>query len=535
MKKTLLFLMITLITANFIAAQSSSNDFKIIWGEVQKTKRSVSLDDFFGYDESGLYAIKSGYKGFMIYKPVTYLEHYNASLKRTHFIELKLENNGKSMYFDKVIYSDDEIYLFAKFINKKLDKIFLFVQKVNKKTLMPSGQLTKVAETEYKGLLGGNFGEFFYTFSRDTTKLLIYNTLPVEKGKPQQFGLTVFDQSINKLWDKKISLPYDDELFDVQDYTVDNDGNVHIVSVLYNEKRKEKRKGKPNYSYQIFSIYNQGKEIKEYSIALEGKFITDMRMSVNNQKEIVCAGFYSNKSSFNLEGTYNVKVDPQTKEITSKHMNEFGVDYLDEDVSEDEENNKSKKPKDNKKEKEMYNYKLHEILFSEDGNSYLVAEQYYVVQYTTTTSDGKGGFRTTTSFHYYYNDIIVVRMSNDGKIVWVTKIPKSQSSANDGGFYSSYVLAIINGKINFFFNDHADNINIVENQKPKPLQTQRTNSIMVRVELNDNGKQTKHGMFNTKDVSMIICPKVCKQISKDKLMIYGKKGTKENIAVITFE
>ncbi len=543
MKKTILVLIAALFWGKLIFAQSSTNDYQIIWGDVQKTKRAVSLDDIFGFDNTGLYFVKKGFKsGGFGYKPVAFLEHYNNSLKRTSSIELKLEYNKKKMYYDHVIHFNNEIYLFSFYINKKLGKMFLFMQKVDKKTMMPTNQLTKVSETEIKGIFSGNHGDFDYKTSRDDSKLMIFNTFPEEKGKPQRFGLTIFDQNVKEIWSKTLSLPYNDELFDIQDYIVDNDGNVHIVSLLYKDKRKEKRKGQPNYIYQIYSIYNQGKDVKEYSIELEGKFITDMKLAINDQKDIICAGFYAEKSGSSIIGTYNVKLNPETKEIVSRHMNEFGVDYVNQEASDEEDDVDEKKvsskskesKKDKEKEKEMADYQLDEIIFNENGESYLIAEQYYYTVHTYVTSDGKGSSTTRTTYHYFYNDIIVVKMSKEGKIVWVSKIPKKQRSTNDNGFYSSYVMATINGKMNFFFNDHLDNVNIANNVKPKAILTQSKNSVMVRVELDVDGKTTKDAMFNTRDVEISIRPKVCKQISDNQLMIYGKRGKKENVAVITF-
>ena len=99
---------------------------------------------------------------------------------------------------------------------------------------------------------------------------------------------------MNQLWEKKIELPYQDKLFGIQDFKIDNEGNVHLLGILYDEVVKYKRQGKPNYEYQILSYYNEGKEFKKYPVQVDGKFLTDMKIAVGTNDNIICAGFYSN-------------------------------------------------------------------------------------------------------------------------------------------------------------------------------------------------------------------------------------------------
>ena len=50
---------------------------------------------------------------------------------------------------------------------------------------------------------------------------------------------------------KEITVPYNDELFDIEGQIIDNEGAVYLKCIVYNEKRRKKRHGEPNYKYLL--------------------------------------------------------------------------------------------------------------------------------------------------------------------------------------------------------------------------------------------------------------------------------------------
>src|SRR5690606_15582769 len=124
----------------------------------------------------------------------------------------------------------------------------------------------------------------------------------------------------------------------------------------------------------------------------------------------------------------------------------------------EKETKKIEKKQEQGKDIEMYQFDLDELIIREDGGAYLIGEQYYVRIVTTTTTTSNGGTITRTNYYYNYHDIIVTSFRPDGSIEWWEKIPKRQVSANDGGFYSSYVRAIHNDRLHFIFNDNVENL-----------------------------------------------------------------------------
>lgn len=142
-------------------------------------------------------------------------------------------------------------------------------------------------------------------------------------------------------------MPYEQQLFEVEDFDVDNSGNVYLLGSIFEEKRRAKRK--PNYKYEILSYSNQGNDRVDYPIQIEGKFLTDMQIAIDDKPDIVCGGFYPSEGTFSIEGSYFLKVDNQSKEIKSKAFQKFGLDFITRNMSSQQE--KTAKKKSSKGEK----------------------------------------------------------------------------------------------------------------------------------------------------------------------------------------
>lgn len=158
--------------------------------------------------------------------------------------------------------------------------------------------------------------------------------MPYEKKENERFGFHVLDERLTSLWEKQITLPYQEELFDVERFRVDSQGNVHVLGQIYNKKRKAKRRGEVNYQYQILSYRNKGNSLTEYPVALGDLYIQDMQIDVNRQQDIICAGFYSEDASASIKGSYFLTIDGRTKAIKQKSHKPFNADFITQNMKE---------------------------------------------------------------------------------------------------------------------------------------------------------------------------------------------------------
>ncbi len=285
----------------------------------------------------------------------------------------------------------------------------------------------------------------------------------------------------------------------------------------------------------MLAYTDNGDEFTEYKVNLKDKFITDMQIAINDNKDIVCGGFYSDRGSFSIKGTYYLSVDNESGEIKDQNYKEFGIEFISQFMRGKTKAKKKQKAKKHKaKERELYNYYLDDIVLRADGGALLVAEQYYMRVHTYTTPGPNGSTTTRTTYTYYYNDIIVVNITPEGKIEWAKKIPKRQVTTNDGGFYSSYVMSLSEDKLYFVFNENIRNIKDV---KPGKLYnfSRGKDGVVALVTMNSSGDFKKEILFKTKESNIITRPKVCKQLFNNELLIFGQRGKIQKFAKVTFE
>lgn len=533
MKKVfLIFNLLTLFALQAIG-QAKSDKVNILWGPEQKEPRKSLLSDIVGYDNTGIYVHKKHVFGLSFSTTAFTLEHYDLNMAPINSAEIELKAEGKVADFETTLYIDNAMYLFSSYANRKLKKYNLYVQLVNKKTLLPEKELRLIAEMDYTGSNKETSGGFNFNISDDSSKVLVYHNLPSDKDENPKHVFYVLDKSMNQLWKKSVTLPYKNELFDVEKYEVDNLGNVHLIGLIFNAKKQEKRIGKPNYKYQILSYYHNGNEFKEYPVNIEGIFLTDMQIAINDKKEIVCGGYYSSEGSFNIEGSYFIKINSQTKEITSKDFQMFSVDFITQHFS-DKEEKETKKDVKKGVEPGLFKYALHDIILGEDGTTWLIGEQFYIQQVINHSSDAQGKLMTSTTFIFHHNDIIIINISPDGKIVWSQKIAKRQVDRNEQGIYSSYLLSKWKDKLLFVFNDNAKNITYKGEGKPADFDKD-SESIVTLVTIDKQGNQTRESLFALADAHVMIRPSVCEQISAKELVLFGQKKKLHRFAKVTFK
>lgn len=502
-------------------------NFSVKWGKEFNASRKSSLDDIIGFDASGIYAIKGVYRNSLLGGNSYTLEHYSNDFVPIKSFDLEI----KEAKCKKVIQLNSKLYIFYSYPDLNLKKNILFVREIDKGSLQPKTDVLKLGEIDYSEKSNPNHSDFNLRVSRDSSKVLVFYNLRYAKDEPEAIGFNVLDDQMKSIWQKDIALPYKDGLFDVESFRVDNSGNVYLLGLIFKEKRKSKRKGQPNYSYEILACRDEGNTLMQYPIALEDRFLSDMQIEILDDKRIICAGFYSEKGTYSVKGTYFLTIDAATKEIKTKSFKEFSLDFIIQSMTEREANRAVRKAEKGE-EAELYEYDLDKLLVGKDGSAILIGEQYYMNVVTSTTYIN-GVMSTTTDNHYYYNDIIAVKINSKGQIEWAEKIAKSQHSTNDKGFYSSYTLAIVKGKICFIFNDSPKNLDYKGVGRPENFM--RRESVVVIASLNQQGELVRQPLFSKKIKGVITRPKVGRQITNSEVILFGQRKKSQQFAKIVFK
>ncbi|MBU0489496.1 MAG: hypothetical protein KKD31_16250 [Bacteroidetes bacterium] len=537
MKKTfILFGMCMTITA-LSYCQSGSNKIRLKMGPQFKESNKYMVDEIIGSDGKGIYVLKTRARGIDMgilsnsNQIAATLERFDLEMNLIKTTELELKHDGKKLDFEFVIQFQNELYLFTSERDGKSKKNILYMQGIDKETMVPESEAEKIADIDYSSHLKWNSGVFAATISPDSSKLLIYYDLPYERNSNEKYGVVAFDKSLKKLWEKEFEIPYIDKKFEITDYTIDNEGNFHVLGKRFMEK-DEKVKGEVSYRFHILSYFDGGRSFIEYPIEVPDKYLSEMQIAIDPQtQDIICAGFYSKTSVWAISGSFYLKISKKTKEFIQQNFKEFGLDFMTETMSE-KKAVKAEKNANKGKEVEMYKYYLDNIISRKDGSFVLVGEQFDFYTTTTTTTTSNGGTSTHTTNHYIFGDIIVISISKIGEIEWTEKVAKMQRTLNDNGNFSSYTWMEIDGSLFFVFNDNPKNLDY-SSGVPEKFNNGKE-SIVLLVELDREGKETRELLFKASEAETKLRPTISCDLSDRELIIYGQKGKLHRYFTLSF-
>jgi hypothetical protein len=549
--KTIPLLVFLGLFGNWATAQNAKAPATLNWGSDNSEPANSAATKTLGLTPDGFYVLRQKLLQNMNSKPKYWVEYFNREMKLVRSEQLDLKYKRKLRDFEDVLYLNGKLYLLTSFNNTAKKANYLFKQELNTKTLQPSKNLEMIAETEARNK--ETEGTFAFAISKDSTKLLVYKALPYEKKSPERFGFKVFDKDFQLVWEKNIVLPYNDDQFTVEEYRVDEDGNVFLLGVLYEDGAKWRRRGRPTYRYVALAYMDNGTAFEEYRLDLEDRFITDLTFRIGTDGKLTFAGFYSERGTYSIKGSYFFRLDPRERAIFNRQASEFSFDFLTAFLS-----NKARQRaadaierNDRRQEPELFDYALDELVLRSDGGAVLFAEQYFVEQvdfnnnnfglYNPYFSPFYDPFfmsrnamgRQQPDFYYHYNDIIAINLSPDGNIEWASRIPKRQETRNDGGYYSSYAMATTRDGFFFVFND--DSRNFGRDDGRLYTYTGRSNSLVAMAHINIKGEVSVYPLSVEKDAGVTLRPKMSKQIGKREMAVLGERGRGYRFGSLKFD
>ena len=531
-----------------LAIAQNQRKTQLDWGQQLKEPNKTFLSEIITSNETGIYALRErttaqGFDG----PSNIYLEHYTPQMKLRKSVKLEMKYKKKRVEFESIIPFGGKLYLFTSFNNEAKKTNYLFAQEVNYRRLTPSRKLIKVAENPTKNK--AREGYFDFSISKDSSKLLIYNQNPEQKKTQETFSLYVYDQEMNNMWEKEITLPYPAKNVSVERFEIDNDGNVYILNkVLTDDSRKAKRKAS-NYRHTILAYSATGEKFVEYPLELKDLFISELTFKIANDGHLVCAGIYSLSGNSGARGTYFFRLNPTTKEVYANNTKEFEFDLLTADLSKRKKSRaeKAEASGNTKKQAAIASFSLDHLILRNDGGAVLVGEQYYVQQdnnfdnFAGNTFGrgrfGRGGFGNNVgnnfSYLYNYDDLIVANIRPNGEIEWATRIPKNQQTRDDGGYFSSYAMSIVKDKLFFIFNDDARNYDRNDN-KLYGFSGNTRRTLISLAQVNRDGSLEMSPLLNNEQDNLLFRPKVSRQTGKREMILFGERGKKFKLASLQF-
>ena len=345
--------------------------------------------------------------------------------------------------------------------------------------------------------------KFDFLHSHDKNKVLVqYRKKPEVKNDKKSYdviGLAAFDSNLNEISNREIKMPYTERRMNNLDYQLDNEGNLYLLTKVFhddsNDDKKKKKDEVENYHLELFFIKNGSSDFTISKFENKEKFITKLWLFDSPQNYTICGGFYSNgKGSLDdSDGILAFKID-KAGQIYDYVYHDIPVEIL------NQYEGKKTIKKNEKKEKEgdeakFSDLELRNLIVNQDGSFVLIGEQYFMLQHTMMTSNG--GSRTYYTYHY--NDILATKISEDGKLEWMKKIPKMQRGAKGkGGMSYKYFSANQNHYLIFL--DNVKNIDLPLDKTPA-LHSDGQGGYLTAVKIADSdGSSTKESILNGRDI-----------------------------------
>ncbi|MEO0403979.1 MAG: hypothetical protein AAF193_03835, partial [Bacteroidota bacterium] len=304
--------------------------------------------------------------------------------------------------------------------------------------------------------------------------------------------------SLDLLWEKNLKLPYEEEIYELAEYSIDNRGKVYMLSGLGNAVQNNQRiELRAREARSILIIYDPvNNKLKEFDVGLKDKYIMSMSLEFAGNGDPVIAGFYSKDQFNSIGGTFYFRIDGTKKVLKTGGLHPFEEEFLTQFMSSRRAERAS----------ELDRFQLQKMHVNKDGSCVLVGEQHYINE-RITTDLGNGRQRIT--YDYIYNDLIAMRLDSAGQQLWQVRIPKQQVSVDDGGPYSSFAFALEQDTVHIWFNDHPDNAELLAKDPSSNLKGFRSfgKSVITHVVINPEGENRRLILGDSKLEDTIFRPK----------------------------
>lgn len=229
-------------------------------------------------------------------------------------------------------------------------------------------------------------------------------------NKANSQGVRVYDTQLNELYSRSYELN-EKKVFAFDDFVITNDAAVICAGFTHITDKKRKKDSKSNYDYTLYKITKD--QLTSKQIELGDNYVNEVRFS-QTENSIRMLGFYSERSSNGMKGGVSYLLNGSDINTVSFKETPFPAEVY-QDIYREK---KAVRKKD--KQKELKRYYLDYSLTDDEGNGYLVAEQFYTT--TRSVSTGNGGFYTETIYHYA--NILILKFNVEGTLVWGRTILK---------------------------------------------------------------------------------------------------------------
>ena len=488
MGKRILILILPLLLSFSVVGQ------QLTWSSSQRVKGNNYYSSIVGQNTNGIYLIRA--KSNFIKRKFS-IEYYNNTLGLEYSRNVKL----RSKRFVDALVADNKFYVFTSDENPETELIELSVSEYDN-TLQPTGITTVIDQAYPKTTF--DKGDYKVTLSPDRTKLVTYHTESSAKGKII-IRLKVLDANdLTTIGDKRIELQYTLNNYKIHSLQIANNGSVFFIGNATNEGEKRR----DDYISHYFFCYNPITDLlKEFLLGDEELFTTDAILAVDiENNRMIAAATLSKEHDNSSTGLEVISVGMDSFDLVYNNFITYSYQL------------KASILGDGRAERgyPLKNFRLANLLVRSDGGVVIFAEEYYVTTQTQTYFSN-GVSQTTTRSVYNYDDVFIISINADGTTDWENVINKSQSSVNDGGYYSSFVLGVLEKELKIIFNDRI-----------------RGNGDVLAYTITDDGEMTNNILLKSDEFYVAVMPTESAQLTKNTVLVATSKNKRFSLLKLDF-
>ena len=472
-----------------------SNDFKVTIGTPYPVIDAGSKE-YFSDGKGQSIAVKT--KGEKIV-----IQRYDIS-KMAEVSRKEYDDLPPASKLQKIIQVGDKLFYVYSSLNKKDKTEHLYSREINMtdgtfgvpKLLLSTSKEVKVSaymEAVTTAMFGiGSPIKYEINSSFDNSKLLIrYRLKPAERDDSKNYdilGFFVYNASMEKQWGGEVKMPYTEKQMNNIAYGITRDGKAFMLAYINESK--------------TFELLNIGSDLKVESnkLDIDGKLIfQELKLRESVDGNISCIGFYANgidfkvnwtgnsAVSFNTNGILSFTMDPKGK-IVQKNDFEFPLELINQYESEKSKEKNEKREEGGKAG--INDVKLIDVAIDAQGSTTVVGEQQYI---------RKEFVINNTKTVYYYADLIIAKFDKNGKLLWMKKLPKTQSGLQGkGGMSVKYLRG--KGSNYILYLDNVKNANIQLSEVPEKHSDGRGGYLTAYKVDDATGAIEKHSIFDINNI-----------------------------------
>ncbi|MCB0734056.1 MAG: hypothetical protein H6608_07865 [Flavobacteriales bacterium] len=468
-----------------LVAVSSAQSME--WSNSRKLKGSAVFTSVIGENSDGIYLLR--YRNKFLSRSII-IERYRhqMGLALSRSIVLK-----KSRLLHVELQKDRIILILSRFNRKEMRNQVVY--QVYDNDVEPIGEEQIILESTLNDFY--DKGDFRIRISNDRKRFLITHTEQSADGN-RVLVSALLDDSLKLVHSKRWELDVKYDAFALHDILVDNSGNAYYL--VNDHELTSRRNSEVPLDWRLFWYNPASDSMHDFEIIDSGFVLMGPHMSWDRgQNKINITAFYSGvEEVHDIIGLFNFYIKPIGIGAAKAQYHEFSADF------------KSVLTGENPTVglEGVRNFKILDVLPNSNGGLSIVAER----SSFTFESDViyVNGIPQSTSRNIYnYEDVLVMALEPDLRIRWYHLINKSQSSLNDGGYYSSIITANTRSRIYVIYNDRL-----------------RTNGDVIQYTFTSDGEMNHKILIRSSEEYISVIPREARQIGYNKVILPVSKDKK---------